>query len=107
VTDKSQRKTPRIAFKASINILIEGKIIGPCNAKDLSLGGIFVIVNPQKFAVGKCIIQIVRQATISKTLEIPANVVRVTKKGVGVQFTEMDCDAFNILSEIIVNADGA
>ncbi len=105
MVENEKRETPRIPFYARINLLVEGAIIGPCMAKDLSLGGIFIETkNPPTKKIA-CIVQINFGDKNKHPLSIAGHIVRTAPNGIGIQFTEMDSNAFNVLTEIITTAN--
>lgn len=99
---KELREAPRVTFESEIILIVGGKKYGPGQAKDISLGGIFVAVKAKCSKGEDCTVHI---RTPESSLKIPGMVRRVTPNGVGIQFTEIDSDAFNLLNELMEEAE--
>lgn len=100
-----RRRHSRVGFTTQIKIILDldgerVKLEG--NSRDLSQKGIFVSTD-QRFAIGaKCSVKIYLTGSIDKIeLAMHGTIVRMTDRGVGIQFDSMDVETYSHLKNIV------
>ena len=65
---------------------------GVCSGvtQDISLGGVFIILNRGTFSLGQILWVSLHPPRIEKTVWITADVMRITPEGIGVRFRSMN-----------------
>jgi len=85
--DKEERKEPRIDFH--LPVMIKGQK-GLSKTRDFSLRGLFIqIQDTSKFKKGDEVNLVMRLPQEKNSMQVKARVMRVTKKGVGVEFVDL------------------
>lgn len=84
---EEERKQPRIDFH--LPVMIKG-VKGLNKTQDFSLCGLFVeIQDTSKFKEGDEVTLIMRLPQEKNSMQVKARVMRVTKKGIGVEFVDL------------------
>ena len=80
----SEREDVRKSFKQTIQFMMKGKTFKGVS-QDISVGGMFIITE-DTFSVGQMITIQVPFANKNKYIQVPAQIVRIKPKGIGVEF---------------------
>jgi c-di-GMP-binding flagellar brake protein YcgR len=89
---QEKRQTFRINLHFQI-IHVGLKHERPHEAKDLSMGGLFIeTANPSKFREGDEIELVMQEPADNKLMLLDARVVRVGKNGIGVEFLDLKAE---------------
>ncbi len=80
----SEREDARRSFKETILFTVKDQSYSGIS-QDISAGGMF-IQTPDAFSVGQSIILSIPLANKQKKIKVPAQIVRVTPEGIGVEF---------------------
>jgi c-di-GMP-binding flagellar brake protein YcgR len=89
---REKRQNPRIDLHFQL-IYVGLKDERPHEAKDLSMGGLFIeTANPSKFREGDKIELVMQEPADNKLMLLDARVLRVGKNGIGVEFLNLTAE---------------
>ena len=97
-----RRWTTRAPAKFDVDMYCEGYEMTSCHTNDISFGGVFLEFENKAPPI-ESTIDLVFHCQSTERCErykLPAKVVRVTERGVGVMFRDFDATAFRSLREI-------
>ncbi len=108
--DHERRKNVRVEFHVSARVIEErqgGRTIICDDTKDISLKGIYLLVDRPLPVDTPCMIQLMLSGISSElTLNIRGRVVRVDDRGMALEFDEMDTDSLIHLKNILYYNSG-
>ena len=97
-----RRKNSRVPFCTTVDLSFGDASFADCATENLSTQGVFVDNIPHRSLGDGCHVTLkLTGSSANITLSIQAEVVRLTKDGVGLHFTDIDLDSYSHLRQII------
>lgn len=104
---KSQRKSPRIAYKGKVSITFPDQVYQECSAQNLSLIGMWVLGCDDQPEGTMCTIEFIGASeTANRSLRLSGEVIRVDEGGIAILFVNMNVRAYNDLESLIIEHAG-
>ena len=103
-----RRWTTRTPARFDVDMYCEGYDLATCQTSDISFGGVFLELGHTPPPVDSTVDLVFHCGSAGDTrarYKLPAKVVRVTDRGVGVMFRDFDAAAFRSLREIFRTKD--
>ena len=98
-----RRWTTRTEINVGLEITSSGKVISNCEAKDIGLGGAYILTKGSNLNEGSDVELNFKLDSQDEGSEhvIRAKVVRLYKDGAGLMFKDFDAVAFRVLQKVI------